>query len=788
MRSAEFPAALSAVSVLLLVTLLAAPPAGADCTASAGSVADIEADGVDVTCNAEDPNPFTTGIGSTATNTNLTVTVEASARLSTSAAAAVNLGDRGELTNDGSVRSALEAVRDTDINGTGSVSVNNTGTLESSEGIAVDLVLDSASVISSGTINGVLGGVRIEDGAVDNSGTINVSGAAGIAVDTGIATTLDNSGTITSAGTGVNAGPGASVTNSGTISASGTGLSLGSGGDLSNSGSISSTAATAIVTDGGTVLTNSARVEGATVAIELRGGDNTLTLETGSDLIGNVVSTGATPADTLVLNGSGVEDANFENFSTLIMSGDSWTLSGQVSARSATIESGLLTINGTLDTRLAGAVPGEVLLLGGSLAGRGTIIGDLQNSGGGVTVGEGGLVLTGDYSQDGTASLRVGDGTVGIGRLQISGSAALDGELVIAAGSDAVADVLTADGGISGDFSSIRTDGRAQVAVSVGANSVRIIRASTSVQDSQLDAALDSAYVTLDSLTSGIGDPGTGSGLWLRGIAHYGEREERDELPGGDWWISGLMFGGDVRLGSRVRLGGGIGYSRTDLDAEDGSELDADNVLYGIYLDVPGDRFWGRLALAGGTSETAQSRVFFVEGSDGRANADFDSSNVSVRGVIGGRFAFEPFRAEPSNWYFEPSVVLDYVLLDQDPYTEVGGSDLSYATEDDVESLQVSGLLTVRRPFQDSARFAPRFYLGVVHRSALDDRAWIAADPVTDLSLALDGDDGSTTNFGIGAGTDFRLGSQFTGFVDWRGEFGKFKSRQLFTLGVRLHL
>ncbi|MEM8769259.1 MAG: autotransporter domain-containing protein, partial [Pseudomonadota bacterium] len=727
MRAAELRSVSFAV-VLGLTALLAAPPAAADCTASAGSVANIEADGVDVSCDAEDPNPFTTGIGSTSTNTNLTVTVAAEAQISTSATAAVNLGDRGELTNNGSVRSSLQAVIDTSINGTGSVSVTNSGTLEGNSGFAVDLVLSGASVTNSGTIIGVLGGVRIEDGAVENSGIINVTGADGIAIDTGVATNVDNSGTITSSGTGVNAGPGASVTNSGTITASGTGLSLGSGGDLSNSGTIVSSAATAIVTDGGAVLTNSARIEGSALAVELRGGNNTLTLDTGSELLGDVLSTGATPADTLVLNGTGAEDASFQNFAALVMQGEAWTLSGAVGALGATIESGVLTINGSLDTRLAGLAPGEILLLGGSLTGRGTLIGDLTNSAGGVTVGERGLVLSGDYEQGSAASLRVGDGNVGIGSFQISGTAALDGELVIAAGSDAVADVLTADGGISGDFSSIRTDGRAQVAVSVSANSVRIIRASTSVQDSQLDAALDSAYVALDSLTSGIGEPRTESGLWLRGIAHYGERKERDELPGGEWWISGLMFGGDVLLGNRVRLGGGVGYSRTNLDADDGSELDADNVLYGVYLDVPGERFWGRVALAGGATDTAQSRVFFLEGSDGRANADFDSSNVSVRGVIGGRFGFEPFRSEPSSWFFEPSLVLDYVRLDQDPYSEVGGSDLSYATEADVESLQVSGLLTVRRPFQDAARFAPRFYLGVVHRSALDDRAWIAAD------------------------------------------------------------
>ena len=470
------------------------------------------------------------------------------------------------------------------------------------------------------------------------------------------------------------------------------------------------------------------------------------------------------------------------------MQGESWTLSGRIEALDATVQSGQLTLNGLLDTRSALSLPGTVQVLGGTLTGSGQIIGDLENSAGTVRVGRESLTLTGDFQQLSGGSLRVGEGTGGIGQLLISGTADLAGELVIAAGSDTVADVLTAEGGISGDFSSIRTDGRAQVAVSVGSNSVRIVRASTTVQDNQIDAALDSAYLTLDNLSGGVVNPSEG-GLWARALGHYGDREERDELPGGDWWITGAMVGGDFRLGQHIRIGAALGHTRTKLDVDDGSEVESDNLIYGAYLDIPGERVWGTIAIAGGSTETDQSRILFVEGSEDFTSTSFDGSSLGIRAGIGGRMGFNPTtRDAEMTWLFEPSLLVDYVVLDQDPYTEVGGSGINYATDEDIESLQLSGLLTVRRPFTEGDRFSPRFYLGVVHRSALDDRAWTAADPATDLLLQLEGDDSATTNLGLGAGTDFRLGRRFTGFFDWRGEIGKHKKRHLLMLGVRLHL
>ena len=70
---------IAAVSLLTLIASVLSPPVAADCSASAGAVDVIEEDGVEVTCNVDDPNPFTTGVGSTSTNTNLTVSIESDA-------------------------------------------------------------------------------------------------------------------------------------------------------------------------------------------------------------------------------------------------------------------------------------------------------------------------------------------------------------------------------------------------------------------------------------------------------------------------------------------------------------------------------------------------------------------------------------------------------------------------------------------------------------------------------------------------------------------------------------
>ncbi|WP_080693549.1 autotransporter outer membrane beta-barrel domain-containing protein [Pseudomonas chlororaphis] len=206
-----------------------------------------------------------------------------------------------------------------------------------------------------------------------------------------------------------------SVTNAGTIAGQ-AGIALnGAGGTVVNAGTITGSGGNAIVFDQSGSFTN------------------TLTLDTGSVLNGNVL--GGKGTNQLILRGTGREDASkFFNLQTLSMQGSDWTLAGTGRfATSATVNSGTLRVDGSLVT------PMTTVHSGATLAGSGTIVGDVINSGtlapgstnnpiGTLTI-DGNLTLTSssvlDYQlgQAGAAGGVLNDLT------QVSGNLTLDGTL-----------------------------------------------------------------------------------------------------------------------------------------------------------------------------------------------------------------------------------------------------------------------------------------------------------------------------------------------------------------------
>lgn len=202
-----------------------------------------------------------------------------------------------------------------------------------------------------------------------NEGTLNVSGAGahGIYVVAGNANTLDNRGmlNITGArGNGLRADDGNStLLNSGTILVGGSdafGVYMqGTNNTLTNSGSIRATGNNAdgvvsntvagtftttientstgqIISDkrfavrgvnGQETLINSGLVSsGAGTAIDLRAGNDTLILRTGSRIVG--LADGGTGTDLVTLEGTGQATNDFQNFETLRMTGSDWRWSG----------------------------------------------------------------------------------------------------------------------------------------------------------------------------------------------------------------------------------------------------------------------------------------------------------------------------------------------------------------------------------------------------------------------------------------------------------------------------
>ena len=772
---------------LLVILAVAADPARADCTADQGSPEQITADGVTVSCDSTPPNPFTSGIGSLGTNTNLTVEIEAEASLDVTGDG-VSLANGGNLTNEGAITASDTAVIGVDQSGSAPVTIDNQGSLSAGSGAGIDLAtsLESATVTNAGSIAAATRGIRLSGGQIDNSGTISVSDASGVGIDAGSGSATSNSGTITSAGTGLVDNSG-SITNSGRIEAAALGLDLTAseldnsgeiestdsallvqGGSITNSGSITSTAGVGIDAGGGVTLNNTGTVSGVGDAIRLSGGGNTLTLGTGSTFNGSVQGSGdVAGGDSLVLEGQGSEDSDIGGFASLTMQGADWSLAGDVEVRSATIGSGRLEINGLLDTSLGS---GLVTLSGGELGGTGRIIGDVLNSAGALAAGAttGTLTIDGNYTQQAGANLRVSsDSSGGVGLLRITGTANLAGTVTVSAGSDGIYDFLVADGGIQGEFDELAVDGRALIALLSTENTISFVRASTTVEDNMVHAALDSSVLSLDAL-SPSGRLYGGGGVWFKALGHYGERDEVDGIAGGDFDIVGGMAGLDWRPGDgKFAIGAGIGASHSDVDVDDGSDGEIDSVLFGAYLEYAPDAFHARLTLAGASNEFEHSRRISVNNERTLANADYDGDSLAARFSVGTTMPMGGQWA--SDWRFEPELWADYLLLDLDPYIEEGGTGLEISAQDDIEAAEFAAVFQVRRLTPDSYGLAPRAHIGVTHRIAIDDREWIAE---ADTRLLLPGNDGDITAFRFGVGADMALGRHWRATFDYLGELG----------------
>lgn len=431
--------------------------------------------------------------------------------------------------------------------GAGGSVANQAGGKISGNYAGVYITGGDASVTNAGAITGVVAGVSLAgtNESVDNAGSIKATGTYGLGValagpgtvtnetggdieGTGIGvailgdgSTLTNSGAIQGGyvgaaliGTGSkvtnNAGAklsggyaglatfgAATITNAGTISATnakyGIGVAALGGATVDNQagGSISG-GVVGLYVAGGATVTNAGAISGGTASIVFAGaGANTLTLETGSQLTGDVVgSTDAAATNALVLQGAGEADVDFFNFNTLAAQGTgTWVLGGTSTFGSAEVDSGMLVIDGALtaggavvdggDLQVGDAAHGGATLTsavtvntGGVLSGHGTVVGNVDNNGGTVSPGGtiGTLTIVGNYTQSSAGALDIELTSAGSSRLLVSGVAHLDGALVFTPISGVfrkgqVFDFFDA-GAITGSFSSITFDGPQIFAVS----------------------------------------------------------------------------------------------------------------------------------------------------------------------------------------------------------------------------------------------------------------------------------------------------------------------------------
>ena len=481
------------VWVAAMLLSCAGSAAHAACSDNAPSTGDA------VVCDATAPNPDAAGIESAGSDITVDVLPGAEVSGEFDFEAAIFLGDRATVTNDGTIfqpfehHNAISVGRDSRIVNRGEITCGECGMSGTNVRAGDGSILENDGFIGPSDDGGAV--IVGAGGSVVNRGFISavtVVGAAGditndgrmFGSNFGPAAVLGSGSTLTNRGVmlggeggtaAVSGGDGITIENTGKIGGLAVGVRARDGSTIVNTGRITATGGdfgqgfgTAIVAGNGTTIMNAGEIcssvsddtdscEGASdVAIELAGGTNTLTLRSGSHIHGDVQ--GGTGTDTLVLEETGTEDSRFLDFEALVMRGDDWTLDAAGPFETVAIESGNLVLGGTL---------GGVLTVGplGQLGGTGTV-GDTVVEGT-IAPGDsiGTLTVDGDYTHRAGAVYAAEVNAAGEGdRIAVTGAATLEGGTVLVTAEPGDYRRLTrytivqAAGGVTGQFDSVTVD------------------------------------------------------------------------------------------------------------------------------------------------------------------------------------------------------------------------------------------------------------------------------------------------------------------------------------------
>ncbi|MGG8006951.1 autotransporter outer membrane beta-barrel domain-containing protein [Klebsiella aerogenes] len=355
-----------------------------------------------------------------------------------------------KITNDGNI-SGMGIGLNINIDGQ-SVEINNNenAIISSETDNAVNMQSMAGTFNNSGIITGANNGIFISEESsaisITNTDTGVITGKNGLSSQ--IAVGLDNSGAITgTAGDGIALSDGNSkINNSGTVQGSENGINVvdSAKADIINSGLL-----------GG----------GGTAVMFASSKHNSLVLNTGSSLIGDVISTGST-GNTLSLVGSGTEDSNFvglndgDGFASVKMNGENWTLTGNLdiigSGDSLQVNSGQLTLAGAVANSGNTLVAEAATLQLGNGQKTATLTGSMTNNG---------TVIFNQGSDSTFATSIIGSGNVekvDANTLTLTGTNSYTGNTLLKSGTTLVAEGATL--GVVGSDATLTIDNGAQFA------------------------------------------------------------------------------------------------------------------------------------------------------------------------------------------------------------------------------------------------------------------------------------------------------------------------------------
>jgi len=159
--------------------------------------------------------------------------------------------------------------------------------------------------------------------------------------------------------------------------------------------------------------------------------------------------------------------------------------------------------------------------------------------------------------------------------------------------------------------------------------------------------------------------------LWGGVYGAWANQGSADGAFGYDADTFGVMLGGDIALSPKARIGLGIGFIKSDVDADTLAGQSADvksyqPTLYGSYAMDEFDVDWH---LGYGWHENETTR--FVPLAGATAKGDYNSSSVNAGVAVSKNFKMD------EKLTLTPSVRLDYAYIDNDSYNETGADVLN---------------------------------------------------------------------------------------------------------------
>ena len=175
-------------------------------------------------------------------------------------------------------------------------------------------------------------------------------------------------------------------------------------------------------------------------------------------------------------------------------------------------------------------------------------------------------------------------------------------------------------------------------------------------------------------------------GFFINGRANFGDKDTTTNEVGFDFQSQGLTLGLDYRFSSQVVFGGALGYAKGDADfAGSGGELESSSwqlSAYGSYY--PSDKAYIDWIVGYGVTEFDMMRniIFGMVNTFTEGSTDGQQQSVSISG--GWDFG-------KKGWAYAPYLRADFITVDIDGYTEIGGSGLSLIIGDqDIDSLSTA--------------------------------------------------------------------------------------------------